>query len=529
MGEAARKLVDEGASSIDQSNHASTGLGLEYFREFASNAPINIMYADNDFVIRYANPKSLETLRGLEKYLPIRMEQLVGSSIDIFHKNPSHQRRMLSSAKNLPHKAIIDLGPEKLELLVSAITTHEGEFIGTMVTWDVVTERLQREEGMSRAINMLENTPINILFADTDHNIAYANPKSIETLRGVQSLLPVPVDNLVGQNIDIFHKNPRHPRKIVSDPANLPHKANIRLGDEVLSLLVSPIYDNQKNFLGPMVTWDMITDKVRLLREVKEVSQQLAAAAAELTASAMQMSATSEETSGQSNEAASGAEEVSRGVESVATSTEEMLASIQDISKNTNVSSQMSSETRQQAEYTNSLITKLGDSSLEIGNVIKVISSIAQQTNLLALNATIEAARAGDAGRGFSVVANEVKELAKQTATATEEITFKINGIQQNTSEAVSAINSIGQSVAGLNDISSSIAASVEEQMATTNEVARVVADSNGAVRSVTEIIRNVSDAAQQTSQGASQVLDAARSLEQIASTLNAMVEDLEE
>ena len=170
-----------------------------------------------------------------------------------------------------------------------------------------------------------------------------------------------------------------------------------------------------------------------------------------------------------------------------------MVASIKEISHSTNESSAMAKSTLEKAQMSNETVSKLGTSSQEIGDVIKVIRSIAQQTNLLALNATIEAARAGDAGRGFAVVANEVKELAKQTAKATEDITLKISAIQEDTSSAVDSIADISESIEKLNSISGIIAASVEEQTATTNEISRVVIDSKKGVDSITESVQLVS------------------------------------
>ena len=207
---------------------------------------------------------------------------------------------------------------------------------------------------------------------------------------------------------------------------------------------------------------------------------------------------------------------------------EEMQAAIKEISNNASQASGMTSDTKKDSDDTNHKIINLGDSSNEIGKVIKVISSIAQQTNLLALNATIEAARAGDAGRGFAVVANEVKELAKQTATATEEITSKLGAIQNDTSTAVTAIGGISDSIKKLNDISGSIAASIEEQAATTLEITRVVDESNKGVQSIADNIKGVSTAAAETSSGASQILEASQSLSKLAEKLNELVKNME-
>ena len=233
-------------------------------------------------------------------------------------------------------------------------------------------------------------------------------------------------------------------------------------------------------------------------------------------------------TNSTANSTASASEEVSQGVRTVATNTEEMSASIKEIARNAADASATSNATMKQAALTNETIRKLGESSQEIGNVIKVISSIAQQTNLLALNATIEAARAGDAGRGFAVVANEVKELAKQTAKATEDITNKITGIQRDSQSSVDAVGTIGLSIEKLNGIAVAIAASVEEQSATSNEVARVVQESATGVQSITENVKAVSKASSETSVGAGQVLTASKGLSELAVKLEGLVKRIQ-
>jgi methyl-accepting chemotaxis protein len=176
------------------------------------------------------------------------------------------------------------------------------------------------------------------------------------------------------------------------------------------------------------------------------------------------------------------------------------------------------------ATTTNGTVEKLGESSTEIGNVIKVITSIAQQTNLLALNATIEAARAGESGKGFAVVANEVKELAKQTAKATEEISQKIEAIQTDTKAAVGAIGEIGSIINQINDISNSIASAVEEQTVTTNEINRSMAEASKGVGDISKNITGVAMAAKDTTQGANDTQKAASELSQMAARLQSVV-----
>ena len=260
------------------------------------------------------------------------------------------------------------------------------------------------------------------------------------------------------------------------------------------------------------------------LRATAENASTLASSSEELTAVSQQMAGTAEETATQANMVSAASEQVSRNVASVATAAEEMQASIREISKNANDSARVAKNAVGVAQSTNDTMRKLGESSLEIGNVIKVITSIAQQTNLLALNATIEAARAGEAGKGFAVVANEVKELAKQTAKATEEISQKIEGMQGVTKGAVTAIEEIGGIINQINDISNSIASAVEEQTVTTNEIGRSVAEASQGVNNISKNIGGVATAARNTTQGANDTRTASLELSEMAARLQAAV-----
>ena len=208
----------------------------------------------------------------------------------------------------------------------------------------------------------------------------------------------------------------------------------------------------------------------------------------------------------------------------MATGSEEMRSSIREIAKNANESARVAKNAVNVAETTNHTVAKLGESSIEIGNVIKVITSIAQQTNLLALNATIEAARAGEAGKGFAVVANEVKELAKETAKATEEISHKIEAIQGDTKGAVQAIGEITGIINQINDISNNIASAVEEQTVTTNEIGRNVSEAAKGTGEIAKNISGVATAAKDTTKGASDTQKAARALTEMASNLQVVV-----
>ena len=289
---------------------------------------------------------------------------------------------------------------------------------------------------------------------------------------------------------------------------------------------------SQAQVEGVAGAWKELTDNVNLMaadltEQVKRIAKVAIAvnrSSESLMAESGKMSAAAEQTATQAEAVSSSSEQVSANSQSVATGVEEMTASIREIAKNAIEAAKVATSAVTTAEVTNETIAKLGQSSAEIGNVIKVITSIAQQTNLLALNATIEAARAGEAGKGFAVVANEVKELAKETAKATNDIGQKIEAIQDDTKGSVKAIGEITAIINQINDIQNTIASAVEEQTATTNEIARNV---NQAARGTSEITRNitsVAEAAQSTTESANNTQSSASELSLTATELQELV-----
>ena len=685
------------------------------FEQMMETSPLNFIRADTDLIIRYMNPASRATLTKLAHLLPCKVDDIVGNSIDIFHKNPAHPRRILADPKNLPHRAEIRLGPETLALNASAIYDNSQHYLGVMVAWEIITERARLAAdyagqvaaiGKSQAVIEfnLDGTVITAnenflkalgyaldeikgkhhsMFVDEAYRqsgdyrefwaklnrgeyqaaeykrigkggkevwiqasynpimdsdgkpfkvVKYATDITAQKLINAdysgqiaaigksQAVIEFKMDGIIVTANDNFLKTlgytldevkGKHHSMFVQEayrqsPDYREFWAKLNRGEyqaaeylrigkggkEVwIQASYNPIMDfNGKPFKVVKYATDITTqvntknevaagaereklaaaelkqkvdsilkvvtaasdgdltqeitvlgsDAVGLMGQglskllgnlrtgfaaIGQNAQSLASASEELSSNSQQMSANAEETSAQAKVVSTNTAQVSQNLQTVATGAEEMGASIKEIAKNATEAAKVATSAVKVAETANTTVSKLGDSSTEIGQVIKVITSIAQQTNLLALNATIEAARAGEAGKGFAVVANEVKELAKETAKATEDISRKIEAIQTDTKAAVDAIASISNVINQVNGISNTIATAVEEQNATTNEMARNVGEAARGSGEITSNIAGVTEAAASTSRGAVDTQKAAGELSKLATSLRELVE----
>lgn len=264
---------------------------------------------------------------------------------------------------------------------------------------------------------------------------------------------------------------------------------------------------------------------------VETVLNTVASAATEMNTTASDLAATAEETSAQATTVAAASEEASSNVQTVAAATEELSASISEIARQVQQQTRLAHEASESARTSTTEVRGLADQATKVGTVIDLITAIAEQTNLLALNATIEAARAGDAGKGFAVVASEVKNLANQTAKATDEIAEQIKQMQQRTGSSVQSIQTIAEKIESMAETAAAVAAAVEQQNAATQEIARNVQEATQGTRQVAENITSVTEAAQSTGAASSQVMttssELARNAEDLRRTVNSFLDDV--
>ncbi|MCC7292250.1 MAG: PAS domain-containing protein [Phycisphaerales bacterium] len=533
----------------------------------------NVFIANADRELIYMNERAEETLRSIEdvvqEELGLSVDELLGGSLDRFHGGRAKEiAKTLGNPKNMPIQADIQLGKLTLSLNVSAVFDDQGEYVGQVVNWEDVTTARAAQFDAAKKTAMITNAPINIMLADKDLNITYVNPATVKNLTPLAHLLPIPIDKVVGSNVDIFHKNPSYQRKILSDPKNLPHQAVIQLADQKLDLQVSAIFDDKGLYIGPMVTWANITEKLKLEEKIKSDQEILQNKVDQLLANVQaaaggnlstKVTVKGEDTVGQLGQGlermidslrgvivqikeaadqftegarviAEGSTSLSDGAQTQSANVEQMSASIQtlnkmirDVADSAQSANKTAAETSQRAEEGGAAVEKnveamklIDKSSEQIGEIISVIGEIASQTNLLALNAAIEAARAGEHGLGFAVVADEVRKLAERSSEAAKEIATLIKESTQRVKQGLELSEQTGAALKTIIDGVGKTAAGIGQIAQATEEQAQTAGEVNTGIQNIASITENNASAAEEMAGSSEELSGQANQLREI-------------
>lgn len=490
----------------------------------------SVFIADLDLRLVYMNRRAQEIMGGMDEALQMTFQvssnELIGMQIDSFHGNRAKQiRRRLLDPRNLPIRKEIRIAHLILDLNVNGIQNGAGEHIGFVVNWEEISEMKKLEatnEDYAAKIAAMGRSMASIEFGP-DGRVLTANTNFLD-LSGYQE------DEIVGQHHRIFVGEAEAGRQTYREFWDRLRRGEYQKGEYRrfgkdgsefwVQAIYFPLVDAQGKTKKVVNLATDVTERALARTAMEEIVSSLGHASHGLTTLSLQLGANAEETSTQSSIVSVASEEVSASIKTVSDGAQEMNSSIRHIAQTTSEAAALASSAVELARTTNETVSNLGRSSHEIGKVIRDITEIAEQTNLLALNATIEAARAGESGKGFAVVANEVKELAKQTASATDVISQRIEAIQKDTQTAVAVISKIGELITQINDYSRTVAAAVEEQSATTGEIVRSVTEAAVGTREITKNITAVAEAARGTAGGAGEIQSSAQELQRLSEDL---------
>ncbi len=560
------------------------GWGVEALKRHAralKSARTALMMVDSDFIITYVNDASRELLADNEAafrsvWPDFKAEDIVGQCVDRFHRHSAHQRKVLANPDNLPFRTDIRIADVILELYVTADVDEAGTHHGFNLEWTDVTEirrtaarnveYARQVDAMSRNMAVISFSPDGTILETNDnfnhlmktstdiigqHHRVFcrpelaASPEYAEMWRSLgrgeplegefervtadgrivwiqASYVPIRDDNGRLQRLTKFAYD-------ITDAVATRHRIS-----EGVKALLRPMEAASNGNLSSLVTVNgtdaigrlgtglqtLLSNLRQSMIRVDGNADGVSEAARTLNDVSQTMERTVSEVAREASDARHAAVEIDHNIQSVSAAAQQMSASITEIATSASSAAEVARSAVQTVSEVKQTVGQLGESSTQIGKVVRMITSIAEQTNLLALNATIEAARAGDAGRGFAVVANEVKELAKNTAVATEDIAQRVAAIRDATDQTVQAIERVAQTIEEISDYQNTIAGAVEEQSATTREIERSMV--NAAQQS-----NGVVSATQRVDAGLMESTQAAQACRSAADELSRMSTDL--
>lgn len=419
----------------------------DLLRGMVDNSPNPLLLCNTNLQVIYANPIAIKTLGKLQAFLPCEAKDVVGQSIDVFHKNPKHQRRILTDPTNLPYNARIQLGPEWLDLRVYAVYSPNGDYAGPALAWDIVTARAQmelRDAEAKKAIARVQTALNALAQGDVEQVIEERFDGELETMktnvnnithliRGFETqfsdLAEATRRGRLDERVDVSEFSGAY-RRIMEGANNMldailrpvaevrTHLARVAQGD--LTALIETQYEGDHAVLTNALNESLIALN-EILNQVSSATQQIVSGSGEIATAASGLS--------------QGAAEQAATLEEITSSLQEITAQTRQNAESANKAEMLAAAARTGAhtgdERMKSMVVAMSnieDSSQSIGKIIRVIDEIAFQTNLLALNAAVEAARAGVHGKGFAVVAEEVRNLAGRSAKAARETTEMIEG-----------------------------------------------------------------------------------------------------
>lgn len=454
-----------------------------------TNFKTPVMMCDKDFIITYANKASEELLETLKDNLPVAPDKVIGSCLDVFHKNPAHQRGILIDKTKMPFNAQFPIGNEWVDLNANMITDHDGNFDGAYIDWSLITEQKKSEESVKMA-----QDNINKLVA-----------------AAIEGDLGVRIDS---SQFEGFYKNLVDSMNGLMDTILKPMNASI---STLKSLADGNLVDRmQGNYSG---TFAQIQDSLnstiehlkKMVTQIKQTADAVNSAASEVADGSRDLSERTEQQASTLEETAASMEEITGAVRQ----NTENAGSANELSSSAKISAD---EGRKVVQNAIDAMKKIEESSAKVANIIEVIEEIAFQTNLLALNAAVEAARAGDAGKGFAVVASEVRSLAGRSADAAKDIKTLITASVEQVNSGSKLVNDVGQNLTKIDD-------SVGEVTAMISGIASASAEQSTGIDEINQAVAQLDEMTQQNAALVEENTAAAQSMVNQANDLKEMMQ----